>query len=417
MRHRVINNVDVRQSRSVIYKLDGSVASTTLSSASFENKQDMFDDVHKRPKKHRILSPLDLGDWGGDMTLVSVKGILPGDISREIPQSGPTGRRTYDGFWWPSTNLGLTNLVLPSEASLTAWGTRGVALAAPTRPHAGLAQFVAELKELPKKPIVGLYRYLKGSRGSGARFRHLFRGSAHHIGGEYLNFEFGWRPLIQDLLDFHESTKNAERIINQFIRDSGRVVRRRRMLRDDRTTEETVGPLNSAGYGPSSSFHTPVSKLVTKRFRQNQIWFSGAFTYYIHPGNDYVSNWRRNEQILNHLYGTRFDIALLWELMPWSWAIDWVSSIGSIAQNLSAFSNDGLVMKYGYVMFRSVITTEQTVRARLVSDGSIATCSSTVVQELKMRRRASPFGFGLTVGSFSPRQLAILSALALTRVA
>lgn len=152
------------------------------------------------------------------------------------------------------------------------------------------------------------------------------------------------------------------------------------------------------------------------RVDEESVWFSGAFTYYLTAGKDFVSSWKRDEQILSYLYGTRFSVDTLWELSPWSWAVDWVSSVGSVATNLAAFSNDGLVMRYGYVMFKRKVSTMAQMTCKIFNTDTLVSTHMKVEDELKMRRQATPFGFGLTIGGFSLRQVAILSALTLGKI-
>lgn len=292
-------------------------------------------------------------------------------------------------------------------------GTKGIAQSAPTRPQAGLTQFVAELKDIPKAPILGLYKAI----AKGGRKKDLIKRAANGIGHEYLNFEFGWRPLQQDMKDFHKSVKDASKTIDQLLRDSGKVVRRRRTLR-----EETVSdpPFESAfqtiGYGPTSVHLQAIQGVITEKSISTRVWFSGAFTYYISAGPSYISVAKRNEQILSKLFGTRFGIDTLWELTPWSWALDWVGNIGDVARNIAAFSNDGLILRYGYVMYHQKATETRSLTAIDKGSGRPVTTTATCVREYKTREGATPFGFGLSWSGFSSRQLAIAAALGLSRM-
>lgn len=411
MRFRNYSSPDPRSAESRIYLPNGTLFSTETKSRVTNSIGSMSDDKHGRPGR-RSTKFVWWGDWGGDMTLQKTTYHLPPDFRIRTPKKGLDGKHEYDGWWYPVIPEQMASpLVIPPASSLDGWGTKAVAQTVPTRPQAGLTQFVAELKDIPKLPIVGLYRAIK----AGGRRKDLFRRSARHVGGEYLNYEFGWRPLVQDLIDFHKATRDASKIIAQFERDSGRVVRRRRLIHHAQSSSSTA-PTTSIGSGPSTAFlKLAGSEFIRTRTDETNIWFSGAYTYYLVPGKDFVSSVRRDEQLLNKLYGTRFSVDTLWELTPWSWALDWVSSIGSVAANLAAFSNDGLIMRYGYIMFNRTITTTAQLSCTVYNTTDRLTTRATCIQELKMRRRATPFGFGLTLGALSTRQLAILSALKLSR--
>jgi hypothetical protein len=47
------------------------------------------------------------------------------------------------------------------------------------------------------------------------------------IGGEYLNYQFGWAPIVSDLKSVASAISNSERILRQLERDSGKNVRRK----------------------------------------------------------------------------------------------------------------------------------------------------------------------------------------------
>lgn len=394
-----------------VYYPNGVLAGSTTSSINVFGKETMTDSTHgPRPKgKYRRIV-----DWGGEM----FRSTIHWDLSRpetviDVPRRDMfTGRRTYRGYWLP-TNLWSTGyLVVPSDAFLTGMGTKGIALSSPTRPQAGLTQFIAELKDLPKAPILSLYRSL----AKGGRKKDFIRRAKRGAGHEYLNLEFGWRPLLQDMKDFHKSAMNASKTIDQYLRDSGRVVRRRRILFD----ETTSGPIaystiKNIGVGPTSDHLAAIEGTRTSSVNRKTVWFSGSFTYYITAGDSWFSTTKRNEQILSKLAGTRFGIDTLWELTPWSWALDWVGNIGDVARNLAAFSSDGLVLHYAYLMYNETDTEIRTLRARNLGTGKIDETALTCRRELKIRKRATPFGFGLTWMGFSARQLAIVAALGLSR--
>lgn len=98
---------------------------------------------------------------------------------------------------------------------------------------------------------------------------------------------------------------------------------------------------------------------------------------------------------------------LVWELTPYSWLSDWCTSFGSVVHNITRATLDGTIMKYGYVMRERTITKSYTLSNGL-GYGNL-------VYSIKQRQPANPFGFGITFESLSPRQLAILGALGMTK--
>jgi hypothetical protein len=124
----------------------------------------------------------------------------------------------------------------------------------------------------------------------------------------------------------------------------------------------------------------------------------------------------RGEQVANQLLGSRITPETLWNLTPWSWLVDWVFNIGDVLSNLSAFSNDGLVMRRGYVMRHENLTHDYTLTGiRFMNGYNPGMIYQRFSTETKIRRSASPYGFSASWPDFSPRQLAILAALGITR--
>jgi hypothetical protein len=115
------------------------------------------------------------------------------------------------------------------------------------------------------------------------------------------------------------------------------------------------------------------------------------------------------------IYGLTLDPEVLWNLAPWSWFADWFVNAGDVVSNISDLSFDGLVMRFGYMMEHSIVADEVRLGGSSFSGGTSLDTTIWLVTETKQRIRASPYGFGLTWESFSPRQLAILAALGVTR--
>jgi len=107
---------------------------------------------------------------------------------------------------------------------------------------------------------------------------------------------------------------------------------------------------------------------------------------------------------------------VVWELTPWSWAIDWFSNAGSVISNVSAFKLGGLVMRYGYIMEETTITDTYSMASAGFLDDTGPVPPSTITYTVKRRREANPFGFGLSWDGLSPSQMLITAALGITRL-
>jgi len=144
-------------------------------------------------------------------------------------------------------------------------------------------------------------------------------------------------------------------------------------------------------------------------------WFSGAFTYYF-PHEIAGSKRMADAAILAQRLGIEPTPELLWNIAPWSWAADWFANSGDVISNWSAFHTDGLVMLYGYMMEHHVSKITRTlVGARDASGASYEPSPVSKIIEIKRRRAATPYGFGLNFSGFSAFQSSIIAALGLSR--
>jgi hypothetical protein len=312
----------------------------------------------------------------------------------------------------PSGN-GSCDTVNPLDHSdvsqIDAAGTTAIARTIPTNPVAGMAVTLGELHEgFPK--LMGTLLFKQG-------LKKILKGS----GDEFLNYEFGLKPLINDLLKWAHAYTHADKLWDQFLRDSGRRVRRRYTFpKSTEVIESSVAnsPCLGAGITATPSLWQGSSNsfpLHTEILLERNRWFSGAFTYYVETSRDQQKQWKLIRRRLDYLYSTKITPQVIWNLAPWSWAADWISNTGDLVTNFTRFSEDGLVMPYGYMMELSVRKATYRMRNVTPKGWNIPDLTQTFTRTVKYRRQATPYGFGLSEDSFTPRQWAIIAALGLSR--
>lgn len=294
-----------------------------------------------------------------------------------------------------------------SNSTLDAWGTTAISQVLPTKSEAQLGVAVGELIGGGLPSIVGkslLKSKLKDFR---------------KVGDEYLNIEFGIKPLISDVLTTAKSIVEAEQRLAQLQRDSGRLVRRRFSF--PILSEEFVGVVTGAAAVPpgwsntylynslTGTRKTTISTFTTRR------WFSGAFTYHLKLSDTQQSQLENAATQARLLLGVKLDAEVLWNLSPWSWLADWFGNVGDIVTNLSHFQNDGLVMPYGYIMAQQNASRITSIENLGWFDPVMPRSVSTKLTfTRKQRRKAHPFGFGITDVMLDTRQWAILGALGIS---
>lgn len=311
---------------------------------------------------------------------------------------------------------------LPTSSQIRVDGTKLWAHAVPVASEVSLASFLGELREgLPHLP--GLSSYMNTQvRGSKRHAKPAEKMPAN----EYLNWKFGVRPLQSDLQKLAKGILDFQKRVEQFRRDSGRNVRRRRSLGENRREVElgTISALSrvyiAALHGNdvfNSFYYLSPGNLTSVDVIDTNVWFSGAYTYYLSEAHDFLGKLERYGQLANHALGTEFDLDTAWELTPWSWLVDWFSDAGEFVHNLTALANDNVVARYAYVMHHTKVTRNHTVTGMRLRAGvsGPTSCSAFETKESKIRTRATPYGFGVDMGSLSLSQVAILGALGITK--
>ena len=280
-------------------------------------------------------------------------------------------------------------------------GAKYVASTIPTNPTVDGAVSLAELYREGIPSMVGA-SFLKD--------RASFMKS---LGGEYLNYQFGWAPLVSSLKDAAKAVMESHEILQQLARDSGKNVYRKRHSPVVTSTtvdhRNTVWPLGFSGTDTTAPPWFRVTDTTT-----SQTWFSGCYTYHYEP--DKMNNLERIATQARLLYGIELSPDVLWNLAPWSWLIDWFVNVGPLISNVTAFQRDGLVLRYGYVMEKSTRTITRTNTISPQWWNGYPVVSQDKFEGIRKRRvKASPYGFGVNSSAFTSRQWTILAALGMTQ--
>jgi hypothetical protein len=331
-------------------------------------------------------------------------------MSTTVNENGYERFRRYSG---PILPINPRDAAYPGSAELSiqklnTMGATAIARCKPTNSVADAATFLGELYRDGLPSLAGSQTW---------RDKTI---TAKNAGNEFLNVEFGWLPLVNDVKKFAHAVTHANAVISQYERDAGNVVRRRYNFPVQRTVQtfDFGAPNTIAYYLPNDSVFESgqrgrVSLTVETVSRQ---WFSGAFTYAMPSGYDSRSKLERYASDADKLFGISLTPEVLWELTPWSWAVDWFSNTGDVISNVSDWATDGLVMLYGYMMDHSIVSHTYTLDKSGLVGSTVPVQPLTMVTETKQRVGANPFGFGLTWDGLSPLQKAIAAAVGITRL-
>jgi len=338
-------------------------------------------------------------------TTLTTKG-KPGEQYEGYTYSGPC---IPDPFISPWSPVGYPQ-GQPKVVSTTWWEKRAIERTIPTSPVANLSQGVAEIIR------EGIPKMVGSTITSG---KDNLRKA---IGGEFLNWEFGWKPIIGDLKAIARVVIEHDELLNQLERNSGRNVRRRyefEPIIDVVSNQRTQSALLYAqGLGPvlaNAVVHGGTTLTQVDR-RETNIWYSGAYTYHLPPrSKEAKEKADRIAAQAQYLLGLNLTAEVLWELAPWSWLADWVANIGTNMSNATRFSENSLVQRYGYLMVKTITESTRVASGAATWQGPIPSASVTTRTTVLSRKKATPYGFALNPSSFSGRQWAILGALGMTK--
>ncbi len=339
---------------------------------------------------------------GGEFS--SSKRLYRPAVGRKVHlDTGGSNRVTYDGWVLPCSLGTTTNVSNPiSDASLKAIGARQVLYNLPTKPLADIGQTIAELKRegLPRLRSLSSFKSY----------------TARKSGEDYLSWQFGFRPVIQDIYALASSIDTADKQWRAYVKGGNTLQRRHFTLPVDQSNSTTAVSLGGTIYPNLGT--TLASGASSQLYRERSITsvtrFSAAYAYTVPKLDKRVSALARKALQYRRQYGLEIDPELLWNLTPWSWLIDWFLPIGDYvsAVNNLVLGNTALPWAYVSTSYR-VSDTYFRPGCRLI-DGE-GPGKLEVVTHYQRRVSISPFGNAESWTALSAKQLSILAAIGITR--
>jgi len=338
-----------------------------------------------------------------------------GGNNLELEYSGPTlGEFTSTAAL--NEKHGSTRPTTPSSG-MGPDGATAISQCAPTNPTAELASTLAETVREGIPSLPGIQSWKERT--------NILRAA----GSEYLNYQFGWAPLHSEVKNVVNAARHHRDIMQNYRHNEGSNVHRRFDFPDEINSYDATEPPwglnpNMGPTGNSSWWTSPESDRKVRVVSTRKRWFEGCFTYGGPSKTDSFGRSLGFGSEADKLYGLTLSPDVLWNLTPWSWAVDWFSNTGDVIHNVTNFALAGLVMRYGFMMEETIneLYTEYKNggyrvesapgKYQNVSEGS---CSRGHKWVTKARVPANPFGFGVGWEGLSPTQLAITAAIGITR--
>ena len=323
--------------------------------------------------------------------LIDVTGIHTGRF-------GTTINYTYDGRLQV---VGSAAPVVTGELTGADWGPEAYAKMKPTKPEFDLGVSLGELREAPSMLSMRLKNALQ-------------------IGGSSaLAYQFGWKPLLRDILGLYHSQVFIQKRLKQLLRDNGRPVRRNiELVKPVRSGETRTEGESYGSFAPvlSTYFYVSQPKFTTDIWFEDRVWASARFRYFLPDGPRDVK-WKK--RLLRELFGLKADPGVIYNLMPWSWLEDWFTNIGYVIDNCTVDIADRLAASHFYVMRTRSGNSRTHVRGqfRLKNGAPVSVSGHSWHQRIhKSRVQGGPFEFAFNNNSLNATQLSILGALGLSRL-
>jgi len=264
-------------------------------------------------------------------------------------------------------------------------------------------------------------------------FRALMDGAKtvrNYAGSEALNIMFGWTPLIQEFANVLQIGMTLERVIYY------ESFRRKRQwdgptFNSEVTSTRSVNyigspwgastlPLSGEVVGPASG---PGITYQEQRFTvaREDYHFSSKYTG-LAKASRRANSFSDQAMDVSKRLGLVDDPELIWDLTPYSWLVDWFTTMGESMHNARTYApvSGKYTVDYAYLTTKHLVTVDgyllrHTGYGSDVKSHSLTSSHSNLTCISKWRSRATPFGFGTQLGSLSAGQFAILVALGLAK--
>lgn len=225
---------------------------------------------------------------------------------------------------------------------------------------------VAELKDLPKS-ILSLRRSLENFRNSFNSLplddqsklrKYLTRPFSKDIPGEYVSYHFGWKQIYNDVMDLLTKPVRAAQEVNRLMRRSGQP-----------TTFRTISKLaGKTTDSPAFSYDHPSFEQYQIRYdtvhrRSHELRLVVNATFDFPKVN--IPAFQR--ELFLHKLGVYPTPTDMYNLVPWSWLVDWFTGLGNYVEAIDAINTDKSLINWG--LFTGITKGEiTTTRNWLVPD-------------------------------------------------
>lgn len=275
--------------------------------------------------------------------------------------------------------------------------------AAETNPSAADFQataFLAELRDLP------------------SLFKSTGETLAKFGANEYLKFQYGWRPFVRDLRNFFSQAERVEKRIRSINTLERRGQLRRRYDPNEWKYYEYSGV---PGYFNVNLLDGDVDYHYNTQLRVKR-WCDVVWLPEPPPPSLFRLDQKYLDRARQAVYGTSLDGPTLWQIMPWSWLIDWNTNNSEyiMSQNNVVGAKFGRSVLMKTTEVRSTVTPVRNI-VRSISGSNEYTAGFGTYSETKKERLLNIAPQAVSTGEFanildSGFKVSILAALGIQRL-
>lgn len=221
-----------------------------------------------------------------------------------LQESIPDSERPWDYQYFTSGSTTAYPSYSPIESDVE-FITRAVAGTNPSKADFDAPVFLAELRDVPS----------------------LLKTAGHSISkygaNEFLKWQYGWRPLIKDLQKLLNVSSRLHRRVTMLknLKEQGIIVRQ---YKPPNRYERVTVPYGPTDYWPTHihPFYYDMCPIYMDAYVSIERW---ATVYWKadKPEGLPDTDDERMRLAMRAAFGGTVDGSTLWEIMPWSWLIDW----------------------------------------------------------------------------------------------
>jgi len=255
--------------------------------------------------------------------------VEPSLMTRTLDSGGSSAIVRYDGFA-PSCAVSWT--IGPSLQASNVAPATALAQMNPSSPVVDLPVFLYELKDIPqmwREAAKGAKQYHKDTHHpdgtkrpapAGYIKQALIKHGSDPVEASkmFLGIKFGWGPLLSDLADFTGISPQVEKRVRQL---AGRPTLYRRCSK--RTSSDTSTA--AVSYNTTGVITGPGTRV---RVRNATSWYTSRWSSTFQPSNAHLND--LSDRVRQAMLGLEVSSSTFYEMMPWSWLVDWFVDVGSL---------------------------------------------------------------------------------------